>query len=292
MALYSIWMLEYAYAVDVPLAGLVYGWHGADSVTIPFSYVLAKGRDSTILIDCGYNNDAHGRVLAERSNLRNWHAPQDVLAQCGVRPEQIDHVIITHAHYDHIGGLRHFPNARFYLQERELSQWLRIMDMPRSARWLMDATDPSDIIHAAELATAGRLITIGGDAEDILPGIDVHLAADSHTAGSQFVVFRNDGARQSQDAYVCTGDLVYRPENLHGGNPDDPFYVPVGFAMGSQTNLILATDAMLKIVGHDIDRVLAPHADEVYIRHPSRKGALGLRIAEITLANGHDSVVG
>lgn len=291
MSNYSIWMLEYAYIPECPTSSLVYGWHNQGTVKLPYGYVLLKGQGTTILVDCGYNHDAYGRQLGELYGVQNWRPPKEVLAECGVTPEDIEHVIITHAHFDHMGGLRFFPNAKFYLQEKELSQWFWTMSLARPFRWLMSAADPADIMYAAELAEQGRLLSVKGDAEDILPGIDLRLAADSHTPGSQFVVVRNDGNRDSQDAYVCAGDLVYRHDNLHGGTPEDPMYVPVGLAVGSQTNLLMTSDAIMKSVNHDFKRVLAAHEENMPNIYPSRKSKLGLYIMEIALANGDQSVV-
>jgi N-acyl homoserine lactone hydrolase len=47
-----------------------------------------------------------------------------VLAEAGVSPADVQHVFLTHAHFDHTGNTDAFPNATFYLQERELSKWI------------------------------------------------------------------------------------------------------------------------------------------------------------------------
>lgn len=119
--------------------------------------------------------------------------------------EDITDVIITHAHFDHMGGIRFFPNATFHIRERELSQWIQFMSLPRKFRWLIGATDPADILRRVSLAEQGRLVSLSGDHEDLFPGIDVMLA----------------------------GDLVYRDENLTGGDVNDPCYLPIGLATGS-----------------------------------------------------------
>ena len=42
------------------------------------------------------------------------------LSTLGVRPEEIDHVVVSHLHFDHAGGLQFFPHATIYVQETEL----------------------------------------------------------------------------------------------------------------------------------------------------------------------------
>jgi glyoxylase-like metal-dependent hydrolase (beta-lactamase superfamily II) len=289
---YSIWLLEYACIPECPVGLMVCGRHNRGTAKLPYGYFLIKGRGTTVLFDCGYNHAAYGKQLGELYGVRNWHPPRDVLAECGLAPEQIEHVVISHAHFDHMGGMRLFPNAKFYLQERELSQWVWALALKPRFRWLAAAADPADIMYAAELARDGRLVSVRGDAENILPGIDLRLAADTHTAGSQYLVVRNDGRAESSDAYVCAGDLVYCHDNLHGGTPEDPVYVPIGLATGSQTNLIMASEAMMQAVGNDWRRVLAAHEEGMAKLYPSRKTGLGLDLVEIAVADGERSLVG
>ena len=46
-------------------------------------------------------------------------------------PADVAHVFITHAHFDHMGDTDEFPNATFYIQERELSKWVWAMALDR-----------------------------------------------------------------------------------------------------------------------------------------------------------------
>ena len=291
MADYSIWILEYACVPQAATSSLVYGRHNADNEKLPYAYTLLKGKGRNILLDCGLNVASHGVHFVNKYGVANWHSPADVLAEVRTNPEDITDVILTHAHFDHMGGLELFPNAKFYIQSHELASWVQTMSMGRRFRWMMNATDTGDMIYAVELARDGRMIGVDGDQEDLLPGIDVHLARDTHTAGSQYIVIRNDGKKSGEDCYVYTGDLIYRHENLHGGTPDDPEYVPVGYALGSQTNLLHATDAILKTVNNDMRRVLVPHEGAMVSLYPSRTTRNGLYIVEVALAEGQSSCV-
>ncbi|ODT14310.1 MAG: Zn-dependent hydrolase [Kaistia sp. SCN 65-12] len=291
MSIYSIWVLEYAFIPEMPLSALVYGEHNKGTCKLPYAYTLLKSDEHTILIDCGHDDAAYGKFLADRSGVVNFAAPREVLAEVGMTPEDIDHVIITHAHFDHMGGLALFPNATFHIQETELSRWIWAMSLDRRFRWLMRTTDPGDILRCVELARDGRLVSVNGDREDVFPGIDLRIAADTHTPGSQFVVIRNDGRRESEDSFVITGDLVYRMENLHGGEPDDPFYRPVGMGIGSQTNMVLALDAIVRAAGGDPARVVPPHEARLPEIFPSRITERGLNVIEVALADGAMSQV-
>ena len=291
MADYSIWVLEYSYVANYHVSGIVYGAHNQGYRKLPYCYVLIKGNGHAAMVDVGYNHKDYGAVMATNFGVENWHSPRDVLAECQVTPEDISTVFITHAHFDHMGSIEEFPNATFYIQERELSKWVWAMSLDRRFRWLMLATDPGDVLRAVDLARQGRLVCVAGDRENVLPGIDLHAAYDTHTWGSMFVSVRNDGKVGSEDTWVLAGDLVYSFENLRGPDPADPQILPVGLATGSQTELMLTTDRMIRLAGGDLSRVIPIHEEGLKDAFPSRVTDKGLRITEIALADGERSRV-
>ena len=291
MSDYSIWVLDYAAVAQFPQAVMLYGpWHHGIR-NLPYAYVLIKGKGEVILVDTGYDHKEYGKYLADLYGVTNWHPAREVLAECGVTPEDVTTVFITHAHFDHMGGLDLFPNAKFYLQKRELEKWIWALTLGPEFRFLVGAADPADIVKATRLAREGRMILIDGDRSDVLPGIDVHLAADTHTYGSMYVVVRNDGAAQSEDSWILAGDLLYTYDNLTGLDPNDRQFVPIGLAVGSQSNLIFTSAEMLAAVGGETRRVIPVHEDRLKTMFPARKTAAGLHVVEITLAAGETSRV-
>jgi len=146
-------------------------------------------------------------------------------------------------------------------------------------------------MHLVDLARQGRLVSVDGDRQDVLPGIDLHADYNSHTWGSQWIKVRNDLTAASKNNLVLAGDLVYTYENLRGDDPNDPWYIPIGFANGSQTNLLMTTEAMVKAVDGDITRVIPVHEDRLKDHFRSRLTAAGLRIVELALADGESSRV-
>ena len=288
---YSIWVLEYAYVKDYHLSGINYGAHNQGFKKLPYCYTLIKGKGMAAMVDVGYNDKDYGAVMANNFKVENWHPAATVLAECGVTPEQVGHVFISHAHFDHMGNTDAFPNATFYIQEKELSKWVWAMSLGRRFRWLMLATDPGDVMRIVDIARQGRLVCIDGDRQNVLPGIDIHAAFDTHTWGSMYVHVRNDGNAQSADSWVLAGDLVYSFENIRGYDEKDPNYVPVGLAVGSQTNLVFTTDEMVKLAGDEFRRVIPIHEEGLRDAFPSRIAANGLRITEIALADGEVSRV-
>lgn len=286
MISYSIWVLEYAYALKYAVSGVLYGAHNEGTIKLPYCYVVIQGGGHTVMVDVGYNYQEYGKTLADRFGVVNWRSPKSVLAEVGVSPEDVDTVLVTHAHFDHFGNVEDFPNAHFYVQEREFSKWLWALTLPKQFEWLQVALDSGDMLRAAGLAATGRLSLVDGDIENVLPGIDLFEAPDTHTFGSQFIRVRNDG----DVPWVLAGDLVYVFENIEGRNGDGK-YIPIGLASGSQINLLLATDRMLHMVGEEPRRVIAVHEERLVEEYPSRITGEGLHIVEVTLADGQVSKV-
>lgn len=87
---------------------------GSEQVIYPIKLILyaVKTCDHLVLIDAGCDT-------MPGFSLRNFTPPATALKKAGIDPEQITDVIITHAHHDHIDGIRHFPNGVIHIQEDE-----------------------------------------------------------------------------------------------------------------------------------------------------------------------------
>lgn len=294
---YSISVLEYAYVEKYPEGAVVAGRFGAETRKLPYCYALIQGHGHNILVDVGYNHKDYGGYLGDKFGVINWHSPREVLAERGITPEDVDTVIITHAHFDHMGNTDAFPNAKFYIQDRELSQWIWAMAQPEHKQWMMVGTDPADILRVVDLARQGRLVSLAGSTENILPGIDVHTAYDTHTYGSMWVNVRNDLRADSDNNWVLAGDLVYVYENLvkdpvvaNGEVEGALNLTPVGLAMGSMTNLVTASDAMLKAVNYQVKRIVPVHEQKLTEVFRSRVTATGLCVVNICTSDAEAAI--
>jgi N-acyl homoserine lactone hydrolase len=294
MSRYSIWVLEYADCPECPVSGLMWGAHNQGTVRMPYGYVVIKGGGHIIMVDVGFNYQGCGETLVRRYHVGPWHSPTEVLAEIGLGPEDVDTILITHAHFDHMGNLEEFPNAKVFVQEREISKSLWAFTLPPEMAFLTVCLDPGDLMNCVQLAREGRLRMVDGDRTDLLPGIDLRVAYDTHSPASMWVVVRNDEKSESADTWVLAGDLVYVYENISGDGAVagvEKMYRPIAFAVGSQTSLIFATDAMMKAVGRDQRRVIPVHERRLAEEFPSRVTKDGIRVSEICLANGERSKV-
>jgi glyoxylase-like metal-dependent hydrolase (beta-lactamase superfamily II) len=144
----------------------------------------------------------------------------------GYKPEQVDDVLITHMHADHVGGLVAdgklvFPNATVHADKADQDFWL--------AKANLDAApaDKKGFFQGAMASVnpyvdAGKFMAFTADGE-VVPGVRVQ-AAHGHTPGHAVYVVESEGKR-----LVLLGDLAHvasvqlaSPEVTIGFDSDEP----------------------------------------------------------------------
>lgn len=138
--------------------------------TVAVNTFLWVTPDSKVLIDTGF-----GRELFKN------------MESIGVKPEEIDAVLLTHMHGDHIAGLlrdgkRAFPNAKVYLAQKELDYW---RDKPEN----FDKLKP----YMADIKTI-EPDTIENGGLKILPGVSA-IASYGHTPGHTMYLVESKGEK-------------------------------------------------------------------------------------------------
>ncbi|SCF98948.1 MBL fold metallo-hydrolase [Streptomyces sp. Ncost-T10-10d] len=83
-----------------------------------FYFWLVRNGRRTVLVDSDYDD-----VRTRARGYLHTHHPVQLLARFGLRPEDIDHVVVSHLHFDHIGNLDHFPRAAFSVSRDEFAFW-------------------------------------------------------------------------------------------------------------------------------------------------------------------------
>ena len=161
---------------DLPLRMIYCGNSSEERVPISLTVYLIRIGKRNILVDAGCDT-------MPNFELRYFCGPVDVLRQYGLAPDDITDVIITHAHHDHIDGVRHFPHA---------TVWIQADEYKKGKRYIPDTCAIRTYKNSAVVTRELRIQCIGG-----------------HSLGSSVVLLK-----QENEVLVFCGDECYLPDCL------------------------------------------------------------------------------
>ena len=169
---------------------------------VPYFFFLIQHAGHNVLFDTGMHplsiSDPARHFGAFVDDYPIVMAPGDdaasLLATVGVRPDDVGHIVQSHLHYDHAGGLTSFPRATVHLQRAELP----------FALWppVYQRTPPQFIRHEFESVTTWH--EIEGDCDILGDGRLVAFPTPGHTAGHQSLLVHLDSG-----PVILVGDAAY-----------------------------------------------------------------------------------
>ena len=269
---WSISILEYGYVDRFPASNLFAAQPNEGYRRMPYCFGLVRSADRCILVDTGFADEAVYARLTAKYGATHWASPVDVLARVGVRPDEVDTILLTHNHFDHAGCVDAFPDAHVWIQRREIDNYLAAAARPRRFEFLTrscQADLPEQLSKRAATLVDGRA--------EVAPGLELRPAHDTHTAGSQLVAVTNE----ADGTWVFAGDNVYSYENLDGLGGDGVL-APIAMTTGGAAAWLDLADGMLADVGGDTRRILPFHEAAVWDRFPSATWKDGLHVAEVS----------
>jgi len=273
-AIWDFYVMEYARSKDQPWVDLVAGMYAEGVMDLPFSFVLLQRDGGNVLVDTGFMRDEHGPGFSGKFGVPTWISPLRLLAAMNLRPDDISDIVITHAHFDHMGSIAEFAKAHIHIQKRELLSCYELFALPKRFSHLTAIVDPDTMRAALGASIEHRVTLIDGDKDDVLPGIHVRLGG-GHTFGHQIVIVETAAGRR-----VISGDCIYSRSQITGRGGDG-IYVPLNNAVGSAWDQLKTIDKMNDELGGDMSRLVVLHDIERWKGLPIVKEVDGFRIVKV-----------
>jgi glyoxylase-like metal-dependent hydrolase (beta-lactamase superfamily II) len=246
---YSIQAIRYGSALNEPVAALVMGAPKDEKIDIAMVIWLIRSGGRNILFDSGF----HREVWFKAFPTVEYLSPDEAVRLAGVKPEEVTDIIISHAHWDHLGGIDLFPKATVWIQKQEFAYYTGDAWQPGGRH---GGIDPDDVKALVQLNTEGRLRLVDGDDVEILPGIRAYTGG-RHTYASQYI--RVGGTTP----FVLASDNCYLYRNLveHKASAT--------FSDIDRPANIKNQDRMIQLAG-SVDRVVPGHDAQQFERFPTQ----------------------
>jgi glyoxylase-like metal-dependent hydrolase (beta-lactamase superfamily II) len=235
---YSIVAIRIADSPGDRVAEMVMGAPQDEKIDSIYAMWLIRGGGRNILFDSGFHRERWFKEWTIKDYLR----PDEAVKLAGVRADEITDIVISHAHWDHIGGIDLFPKATVWIQKEEFRYYT-------GEAWQAGGDhggiDPEDVQALVRINTEGRVRLVNGDNVEIFPGIRAYTGA-RHTYASQYL--RVDG----NPPFVLASDNSYLWRNLQERKAS------ATFSEADHAANIKNQARMIELAG-SIDRVIPGH---------------------------------
>ena len=161
-------------------------------ITMSLNTLLLVGDGKIILVDTGVGDKFTDKFREIYAIDYSEHSLVKSLLQHNIQPENVTDVILTHLHFDHVGGSTYydndgnlklqFPNATHYVQKKQL-EWAQKGFAKDRASYLSENIQP--------LIDSGQLKVLSG-AEELFKDVELILS-DGHTVAQQLVLIHGNG---------------------------------------------------------------------------------------------------
>jgi glyoxylase-like metal-dependent hydrolase (beta-lactamase superfamily II) len=245
---YSIQAIRYANSPGDSVADLVMGGPKDEKIDTVYAIWLIRGGGRNILLDSGSH-----RVSWFKYKMTDYLRPDEAVKLAGVRPEEITDIVISHAHWDHMGGMGFFPKAIIWIQKEEFRYYT-------GEAWQKGGNhggiDPEDVQELVRMNTSGRLRLVEGDNIEIFPGIRAYTGA-RHTYASQYLLI------EGNPPFVLASDSCYLYRNLAEHKASGTF------SEADYATNVKNQDRMIQLAG-SVDRIVPGHDALQFQKFPTQ----------------------
>jgi glyoxylase-like metal-dependent hydrolase (beta-lactamase superfamily II) len=246
---YSIQAIRLANSPGDSVADMVVGAPKDEKIDTIYALWLIRGGGRNILFDSGFHRERWFKVWAIKDYLR----PDEAVKLAGVNPAEVTDIVISHAHWDHMGGIDLFPKAVVWIQKEEFRYYTGPAWQPGGDH---GGIDPEDVQQLVRLNTQGRLRLVDGDNVEIFPGIRAYTGG-RHTFASQYLQV------EGNPPFVLASDNVYLYRNLAEHKAS------ATFSDADHAANIAAQSRMIELAGGNPDRVIPGHDAAQFQKYPT-----------------------
>lgn len=239
---FEVYAIRYAWVDRKASENFIDGDPHESSMPMDYFVWVAKSESKTWVIDTGFNQAA-----ADKRKREFLRCPSQGLSLLGVDAAEVEDVIITHLHYDHVGNFDLFPSANFHLQDSEMAYATgRLMKDP----FYSGAFEVDEVVAMVRNVYAGRVEFYDGEVE-LAKNISLHHVG-GHTKGLQVVRLWTE-----KGWLVLASDASHYYANMEQRRP-----FPI---LVDQDKMIAGWDRMRELVD-DESRIIPGHDPEVMKR--------------------------
>lgn len=185
----ELYAVKYGFS-EFPESSIYY--QGEKNKKAPFAWMfyILKGSGRIILVDTGFSDSSYVRQFGV--TLKD---PLELLESSGITPEDVTHVIITHSHFDHIGLVNKYKNAKIIIHKDALDFFFKVDK--RAAQELSESENLEVFKDKITLFDSILVYPVGG-----------------HAPGSSVLFFTLNGRK-----FCLAGDEAYLLSNVTEQKP-------------------------------------------------------------------------
>jgi len=213
----------------------------------PLAYFVwaIVGPHGTFVVDTGFDE-----MMAQKRGRTMTKPIGEGLASIGIDPAAVEHVIVSHLHYDHCGNYDLFPRARYHLQDCEMAYATGRCMCHTLIRFPFEA---EDVVAMVRKVFGGRVVFHEGT-EQMAPGITLHHIG-GHSRGLQCVRVNTRRGR-----VVLASDATHLYAHINEGR-----VFPVTYSVAET----LEGYTTIKKLADSADHIVPGHDPQVLTRYPA-----------------------
>jgi glyoxylase-like metal-dependent hydrolase (beta-lactamase superfamily II) len=194
------------------------------------------GESGTYIVDTGFEE-----AVGQKRQRELLRPVGDALKAIGINPGEVEHVIISHMHFDHAGNYELFPRARYHVQDAEMEY---VTGRCMCHQIIRAPFEVDHVVAMVRKVFAGRVVFHDG-VDQLAPGISVHRIG-GHSKGLQCVKVKT-----RRGNVVLASDATHLYEHIEEGRVFPIVYNVGDVLEGYETVKKLADSRHHIIPGHD-----------------------------------------